>query len=169
MTDDDMIMFVLDREGSQYTNLPADKGGPTKYGITQATLSRFMDHQVDINVVKGLRKIDAAAIYRKVYLSPFDFIEDPDLKFLLFDSAVQHGVTKAIVWLQKAAEVNPDGHIGPITKRAIEARRDHILFKRIYSLRMSYYGMIVKNNPSQSVFINGWMNRLGDVLKVSEL
>ena len=37
MTDDDIIDGIIRREGSTYTNDPADPGGPTKYGITLAT------------------------------------------------------------------------------------------------------------------------------------
>ena len=169
MTDDQMIQFILNREGSRYTDHPLDRGGPTKYGITIETLNAFMGREVTPEIVKSLRLIDAVSIYRAVYLSQFQFIQDPDLKFLLFDSAVQHGTTRAIKWLQECAGVHADGHIGPITKDAVAKRGHKKLFKGVYAKRQSFYADIVKNDHSQAVFISGWMNRLGDVLKVSEL
>lgn len=37
-TVDEMIDAIIRREGG-YVNHPADRGGPTRYGITMATLS----------------------------------------------------------------------------------------------------------------------------------
>ena len=34
-----LINEIINREGRKFTNLPADKGGPTKFGITQKTLT----------------------------------------------------------------------------------------------------------------------------------
>ena len=42
MTDSEIISAILVREGGgRYTDVPADRGGPTKYGITQAALAEY--------------------------------------------------------------------------------------------------------------------------------
>ena len=50
----DLIDDILRREGG-YVNHPADKGGPTNFGITQDTLSRYIGRQALISDVKNLQ------------------------------------------------------------------------------------------------------------------
>ena len=50
---DEMIDDILRREGG-YVNHPADRGGPTNYGITQKTLSRYIGRAALTSEVKNL-------------------------------------------------------------------------------------------------------------------
>ncbi len=49
-----IIDAILEREGDTYTNHPKDRGGPTKYGITRATLSAWRGVSVTAKDVKAL-------------------------------------------------------------------------------------------------------------------
>lgn len=62
MTIDQLIDDVIAREGG-YTNHPADRGGPTRWGITQA-VARAHGFAGDMRVFP---RDEAAAIYRRVY------------------------------------------------------------------------------------------------------
>ena len=160
----DLIDEVIQREGEAYTNHPNDKGGPTKWGITLATLSSYRKKQCTAKDVEELTRQEAKAIYSSIYAEPFSFCKDMEIHELLIDSAVNHGVGNAAKLLQRAIGVEDDGSIGPKTKMAVIAYRGS-LFNAVFAERLTFYGRIVKNNPSQSVFIEGWMNRMGKLLK----
>lgn len=87
------IAFTLRWEGG-YTNHPADKGGPTNRGITQATLNHA--HKCGIvrhNNVKALTRDEACAIYKANYWLPKNWArygESADM--ILFDINVNHGM-----------------------------------------------------------------------------
>ena len=59
---DALIDTVMDREGG-YVNHPADKGGPTCFGITEAVARA---HGF-VGSMRQLPRADAAAIYRRIY------------------------------------------------------------------------------------------------------
>ena len=69
---DDLIPNVIVREGG-YVNHPNDRGGPTNWGITQNTLTRWSGSNATIDDVKNLSKDVAAKIYKAFY---FDGLED---------------------------------------------------------------------------------------------
>lgn len=51
MTVEEIIEGIIHKEGG-YVNHPNDRGGPTKYGVTQKTLSRYYGYQASIEDVK---------------------------------------------------------------------------------------------------------------------
>jgi lysozyme family protein len=61
-----MIHDVIRREGG-FVDHPADRGGPTKFGITQKTLSRALGRQATTEDVRRLTREIAAEIYRRTY------------------------------------------------------------------------------------------------------
>jgi lysozyme family protein len=56
---DAMFDDVLRREGG-FVDHPADRGGPTKYGITQRTLGHYLGRAVDRAEVEALGRPLAA-------------------------------------------------------------------------------------------------------------
>ena len=97
MTDrniDDLIEELIDREGG-YVNHSADRGGPTRWGITEAVARRqgYMDD------LRHLPQSDAAAIYKRLYwVAPgFDKVAltAPRLAEELFDTGVNMGTGTA--------------------------------------------------------------------------
>ena len=103
MTLDDMIAAVIRREGG-YVDHPADRGGPTKYGITQATLSGWLGRAASANDVANMSEATARDIYKANYfIKPgFDAIPDPALQALMFDFGVNSGPAAATKALQTA-------------------------------------------------------------------
>jgi lysozyme family protein len=59
---DQLIDALIDREGG-YVNHPADKGGPTCFGVTEA-VARAHGYA---GAMRYLPRQDAAAIYRRLY------------------------------------------------------------------------------------------------------
>ena len=96
-----LIAEVLKKEGG-YVNHPADKGGPTNYGITQDTLTNYLGRKATIDDVKNLQKSTAAEIYENNYFikTGIQLLPEPIIP-LMFDMAVNHGGHGAIKMLQK--------------------------------------------------------------------
>ena len=176
---DTLIDDVIEREGG-YVNHPADRGGPTKWGITEAVARR----QGYADDMRDLPRSDAAAIYRALYWArpQFDKVADiaPELAAELFDTGINMGTGTATGFLQRAlnalnregrdyADITVDRQIGPRTLCAISdflKRRghggEHVLIKAVDALQGAHYVRLAETRPSQEAFLYGWLaNRIG--------
>ena len=137
-----MIDALIDREGG-YVNHPADKGGPTCFGITEA-VARAQGYA---GPMRQLPRDEASAIYKRLYWSRpgFDRIAGRSVTLAseLFDTGVNMGPAVAVTFLQRALtalnrngqdypDLVPDGRIGAQTlasrrlpRRPRKRRRDH--------------------------------------------
>ena len=174
-----LIEKLIAREGD-YVAHPADRGGPTRWGITEAVARRqgYMDD------MRRLPRSDAAAIYRRLYfLRPgFDRIalRAPSLAAELFDTGVNMGTGTATAFLQRALnalnreasdypDLSVDRRVGTATIAALDAflaKRgpdgEAVLLKAIEALQGAHYIQIAEARPSQEAFVYGWLsNRLG--------
>lgn len=167
MTPNDIIDGILIRESALYTNHPDDKGGPTMFGITQATLSEWRGHPCTADDVKRLSEREAREIYREQYIVRPGFlgIENEAVRTLTVDCAVNHGVKEAVLLLQRAARAFTDGLFGPNTREAVNRMTAGVLYRRLCSQRVRLYGQIITKNPTQSVFAAGWANRVADFIE----
>jgi lysozyme family protein len=168
LIDDAIIEEILKREGG-FVDHPADKGGPTNHGITQVTLALWRGHEVTVEEVRDLSEGEARDIYVELYIQrPGLFrIANDRLRGLMIDSAVNHGIKRAIKMLQWSLGVIPDGVIGPATIKALFAADMNKLYARVCAERARLYGSIITRNPSQAVFAKGWMNRLASFIEAT--
>lgn len=163
------VTFVLGKEGG-YVNDPTDRGGETKFGISDKR-DGVADGLTDVNGdakpdtrIKDLTLEQASQIYFRDYWYPAYCSDWPDgISLLVFDAAVQHGVKKAISLLQSAAGVAADGIVGPKTKSVVLNADQEWLLARFLVYRSRYYADIIKSNPAQGKYLNGWFNRLDSV------
>lgn len=163
-----LITDVLKKEGG-YVDHPADRGGPTKFGITQATLSRFLEKAATVEEVKALDIATAHDIYElRYYRAPrIDKLPDAIQPFV-FDCAVNHGPRRAIRFVQRVCNdagfgpLAEDGQMGPKTKAVAnscyETLQDWMLVALVQERQM-FYGNIVAHDESQRVFLKGWLAR----------
>ncbi|HSY77906.1 MAG TPA: glycosyl hydrolase 108 family protein, partial [Bacteroidia bacterium] len=94
--------------GNKVTNTVNDKGGLTKYGISQAAYPNL-----DIS---NLTKEQATDVYRNDYWNTAGCNGlKLEIQFIHFDTAVNMGVGKAIKILQQASGVPIDGILGTET------------------------------------------------------
>lgn len=152
-------MFTFDRyfewlipwEGSVYENVPGDPGGPTKFGIDQASHPR-------VNI-RQLTRAQAKAIYRRDYWNKHrcDLLQ-PRTSWVFMDGAVNNGAGQAALWLQRALGVNDDGRIGPVTQAAEDASDDRAIAFDMLAQREIFYRQIARK-PKQGKFLKGWLNR----------
>jgi len=140
-----------------------DKGGLTKYGISQAA-----HPNLDI---KNLTEQQAIEIYKKDYFlrNQCDKIRSEKIAEMFFDLCVNSGNKTAVTILQHVYNFYPyrktmlteDGVLGVNTINAINAvenERDFCLLLTIF--RGIFFYKITQKNELQNVFLRGWLNRL---------
>lgn len=163
MTTDAILDEILRREGG-YADRAEDRGGPTNYGITAATLGQWrkLGRPATRAEVKALTLADAREIYTQQYvISPrFDRIPDHDLRALLVDFGVHSGPARAVKALQRALNVPADGVIGPQTLRALGRADKREVCRAVLRERGELIATILQRDPSQRVFAAGWVRRL---------
>lgn len=165
MTLDQIIDVTIKAEGG-YVNDPADRGGATKYGITQV-VARANGYTGDM---RDLPLDTAREIYKREYAVKPGFADFPSqVAAELFDTGVNMGTAKATEFLQRAvnalggAGIAVDGKMGPATRGAVNAYLQSrgnavdILCKTLNCLQGVRYVEIVEKNPTQRKFINGWI------------
>lgn len=156
-----IIERIIHREGG-FVDHSADRGGPTKYGITQRALGEHLERQATKDEIRALRKDTARHIYRKLYVVKpgFEKIADEALRAQVIDAGVLHGPGWATRRLQEIVGVKVDGIIGPITLKAIDSdgKLDQ-LAGRFLARRLHKIARIVAHDPTQLVFLVGWTDR----------
>jgi lysozyme family protein len=156
---DDLITDVLKREGG-FVNNSADRGGATKYGITQGTLAAWRKAPVSVAQVQALTEEEARKIYRANYFAGIDGVTDSKVLGFLFDYSVNSGPRRAVKALQTVLGVTPDGDFGPASKAALARVKQADLYGPLICERLDFYLRIIANDPSQVVFAAGWANRI---------
>lgn len=172
MTPDQIIDGILRREGAEYTNLPADRGGPTKYGVTLKTLAQARGQAVTADDVRMLTEAEARDVYRLLFIRQpgFDRIADPAVRELVIDTGVNHGQGRAARWLQETinrrfgGKLKVDGACGPATLAAVNAAPPRALFAALLARRIAGYADLVQNDRSQLVFLEGWNARAAEFI-----
>lgn len=174
-----LIDELIEREGG-YIHHPADRGGPTRWGITQA-VARQQGYDGDM---RHLPRDQAAEIYRRLYwIKPgYDRLAAaaPALAAELFDTGVNMGTGVATGFLQRALnalnrnqaeypDIKIDRQIGPATLSAVERfltsrgpSAQAVLVKAVDALQGAHYVRLAESRPSQEAFLYGWIaNRIG--------
>lgn len=165
-----MIPLVLKNEGHDtYTDIKNDIGGPTRYGVTLATLKSLKldlneDHVINAQDVKDMDLNDAYTIYYNNYYKPYYETVPEKLATKLFDVAVNCGTGRSNILLQRAlnnlgSKLSTDGLVGNQTFNEIKKYQESDILKQYCIEQKEFYDAIVKNNPTQKKFIKGWYNR----------
>ena len=114
------LALTLQFEGG-YSDVADDRGGATNFGITQKVYDHYLNGLGDpLNDVADISSAEVAAIYRMWYWNPAhaDALVSRLAK-VHFDSAVNHGVGRAVKFLQQLVGVTTDGMWGPATFAAV--------------------------------------------------
>src|SRR4051812_11974251 len=111
------LNFVLDHEGRIFENVPGDPGGATRDGITFRDYNAFRkEHGLPTRDLHQMTDPEMEQVYTEHYWQPthaeeFSF----PVALTLFDSAVNIGTGRVVIWLQSIIGVDQDGGFGPIT------------------------------------------------------
>ena len=170
----DLIEGIIRREGG-YSDHPADRGGPTMYGITEA-VARANGY---LGPMKDLPKEKAESIYYHRYIQAPGFYKIEPLSAALAEEMIDTGVNMGPAiptpFLQrllnlfnqrgtKYADIFVDGKIGPITLDALQKflayrgkEGETVLLKAMNSLQTCKYIDFAEAKESQEDFIYGWI------------
>lgn len=159
---DAIITDILKAEGwDTYTDHPADRGGPTKWGITLKAWGDYLGRSVSAFNVQGITEQEARVFYHQKYIIEpgFDRLHNNFLIAMAVDAGVNHGPRRAVKWLQRAVGAVQDGVLGPNTAQAVNRQDEICTALKFLSYRVKFYGHIVTRDPSQAVFAKGWNAR----------
>lgn len=169
----DALNKVIDIEGG-YSNNPADKGGPTKFGITENT-ARAFGYKGDM---RDLTKEIAMDIYIQRYWTEPQFdrvaLLSESIAQELLDTGINMGKAIAVRFLQRALnvlnrqasdypDITVDGVLGSVSlfalKSFLEKRGkagEGVLLKMLNAQQSVRYIEIAEANQSQETFEYGW-------------
>lgn len=174
-----LIDEVIAREGD-FSDHPADRGGPTRFGITQA-VARAQGYA---GPMRSLPRTAAEAIYRRLYWDQpgYGFVAEiaPEIAAELFDTAVNMGPPVATGFLQRALnalnrnqkdypDLKVDRLVGARTLSALGtflalrgAPGERVLIRAIDALQGERYLALAERRPANEAFLYGWLaNRIG--------
>ncbi len=171
---DQCIDRVVAVEGG-FSDHPADRGGPTMYGCTEA-VARAYGYE---GPMRELSRDRALLIYRSRYWDALNLSSvamlSKGLAAELFDTAVNQGPGRAGEYLQRCLnglnrrarlypDVTVDGRIGPMTLAAlaafIKARGTSgalALTAGCNCLQGAFYIGLAEGDESQEEFLFGWL------------
>lgn len=159
------LHFVLQQEGGYVSN-PAEPGGATNHGITQQTYDAYrVARGLPSQPVSAITEAEVRDIYRTGYWSACrcDDIEHQagaPLALVVFDTAVNSGVSRAATMLQELLGVPTDGAVGPITLAALAGRDYSRLVEDYLWRRLAFDASIPRNRPAALQFLPGWVHRI---------
>ena len=148
MNFDQAFELLIEHEGG-YVNHPNDPGGETKFGISKRAYPN--------EDIRGMTLERAKQIYRRDYWDKVRADELPlEVRFDVFDVAVNSGVRTAVRMLQRAAFAEVDGVLGPRTLLAVKSMSPLVLFARMNGARLAFMADL----PTWATFGRGWAKRI---------
>lgn len=158
----DALPFLFAHEGG-YSNHPSDKGGETNFGITEATARSYGY----TGPMRDLPIEVAEEIYSIEYWK-FSNVKSQAVATKLLDMSANFGPRMATVLAQRAVNtlVEPatqeDGNWGPDTEESVNAAPEKEMLEALSAVSSEHYQAIAAKDPSQQVFLKGWLKRAMD-------
>jgi lysozyme family protein len=164
------LAFVARWEGG-WSDHAADRGGKTKFGITEKAWGAYAVRHIQPGsttavdgIVASVRDItleQAHQVYAEDYWAPSHACDcAPGLDLAVVDLAINSGVHRAVVYLQRALGVAADGVWGPKTAAALSGANPLAVARELCNEREALFRAIAANDPSQAVFLKGWLARV---------
>lgn len=170
---DQYIDALIEREGD-FVDHPDDRGGATRWGITEQVARAFGYH----GRMQDLPKSVAKQIYLERYWTQpgFDKVDElaPSIAEELLDTGVNMGTAVAVHFLQRALnvlnlqgksypDITVDGQLGRMTIAALRAYLGSrgkdaqvVLWKMLNAQQSVRYIELAEARPSQESFQFGW-------------
>ena len=164
------LKFTYHWEGG-YSNRANDPGGATMFGVTQGVYNKYLqDKGLPIKPVSKITREESTDLYYKYYWLPAQCDKMCDaLAIVMFDTAVNFGVSGAVMFLQETlGNLIVDGEFGPNTEAELEDKNNYTTAKQMCEARIAYRYKRVHECPSQQENLQGWLNRDNALLEYIE-
>lgn len=163
--------YLLINEGVTYSNAVNDRGGPTKYGVTLATLIQWRKFKgrpaPTATDVQNLTTLEAGEMYEAWYWvkTGGDGLSQNSVATALFDAGVLTGTG----WVCKGAQniasqltgtqLKIDGLIGPKTLAAVNACQPQPFLLAFVAYQQAHFIDIINRDATQRVYSKNWQRR----------
>lgn len=177
--------FTAKWEGGE-SDHPDDGGGLTKYGVSLKFLGGLSGTQsnrdvlermgirlpITRQVIYDLTRDQAASLFRWQFWDKLKLSLIPlRPAVVLYDAAVNSGPAQSVKLAQRGYNscvtygqpLMVDGIMGPATRAAMQLADTDKCLSAMLDAREKFFQTIVANNPSQQVFLRGWINRVDDL------
>ncbi len=159
MTFDEAFDILMEHEGG-YVNHPDDPGGETNWGVTK----RVAEQEGYTGPMQSLPKDLAKDIYKRKYWNAVKADQLPEeLRYSVFDAAVNSGPKRAIQWLQEVLGVGEDGLLGEMSLRQLSMKHPKDVAIQYNCVRLDFLTSL----PTWKSFGKGWTRRVLANLKLS--
>lgn len=164
-----IVPFILKWEGG-FVNHRNDRGGATNKGVTLTTWQHYCKKngkEASMSTLRKMTNAEWAEIFKTGYWDAWkaDNIMSQRVANICVDWSWMSG-TKVIKKVQKMLGLTADGIVGPKTLASINGHSEDALFGQIKELRKKHYESIVKKDPTQQIFLKGWLNRLEELSRL---
>ena len=155
---------LLGHEGG-FTEDPRDPGnwtgGRPNVGELKGTKFGIAANTYPNEDIRNMTVERAKEIYRRDFWDKVRADELPaEVRYAVFDAAVNSGPRQAARWLQRAVGVRDDGVIGPITLGAVRATDPQALLRRMLAARLRF----MTDLSTWPTFGRGWARRIADLM-----
>ena len=169
-------LFQVEGEFSRHA---ADRGGATKYGVTEAVAraNGYTSRMEDMSPETAAR-IAKSQYWDTLRLDEISRLSYP-IAYELLDTGYNAGIGTAGIILQRALnalnreqkdypDVVADGVIGPMTVNALRlylvkrgSEGEKVLLRQLNALQGNHYIALAEKDKSQEAFVYGWfLNRV---------
>ena len=167
---DSIIDKNLEHEGG-YVNDKNDRGGKTKYGITEPFMEDFKYALPSGKTIpiEDLTVDDAKKLYKAMWdRYNLGYVREKDVAYVIFDYMINtfyHTAAKRVqeILNTRGAALKVDGHLGEKSLNAIHESDRKWLIDEVLKNRQFHHRKDVNENPAQLKFYAGWMNRLNKI------
>ena len=146
---------TLSKEGgSRFTDDPHDRGGATKYGISQRSYPNLD--------IRNLTEHQAREIYKRDFWDRIrgDEVSSQPVAENIFDTCVNMGVRTGSRLAQLALDIEPaDGVIGGKSLATINNATEELFLSNFTIAKIARYAHICNTDKKQQKFLLGWLNR----------
>ena len=161
MADYTKLIPIIKKWEGGYSDNPNDRGGATNSGVTLAVYQSVYGKNKTKNDLKKMTNEQWNYIFTKLYWNKWkaDEIKNQSIANILVDWVWMSGLG-TIKKIQSLFGLTADGIVGNKTISYINSHDQEEVFNKIWNRRKQFYESLVARNPSQKVFLKGWMNRL---------
>lgn len=167
----DYMPLLLKHEGG-FSNDPSDHGGATKYGISivmdRPVLTQILGRPPTVDDIKDLTVEQATDIFYRKYWKPMrlDEVSHPGCQLILFDMCVLRGLRGATVMAQEVLNQTLPGVMPQDTLDGINGMKPELFCSAFLDRCEARFRKRVEDDPSQAVFLKGWLNRTNNLRKL---